>query len=138
MFRVRGANAAGVGVASMPSDPLTAKAMEGNANSQTAGHNHVCITLVLNPVLQSLFEIQQQQMLPCFKMVNFNGLCASLSLCIQGSQEMSCAVDLKSGDIVLSFESCQMSEGSQFTWKKDYKEITDFSKGVEIKTEGNQ
>ncbi len=61
----------------------------------------------------------------------------SLYLHIQGSQEVSCVVDEKSGDIVLSFESCQMNEGSQFIWKKDYKEITDFSKGVVIKTEGN-
>lgn len=44
-------------------------------------------------------------------------------------------MDRKSGDIVLSFESCQMNEGSQFIWKKDYKEITE---GVEIKTESNQ
>lgn len=82
VFRVRAVNAAGVGMASMASDPVIAKAVEG-------------------------------------------------------SQEVSCAVDEKSGDIVLSFESCQMAEGSQFIWKKDYKEITDFSKGIEIKTEGN-
>uniref|UniRef100_A0A7N6AJT3 Myomesin 2a n=1 Tax=Anabas testudineus TaxID=64144 RepID=A0A7N6AJT3_ANATE len=72
VFRVRAVNAAGVGMASMASDPVTAK-----------------------------------------------------------------AVDKKSGDIVLSFESCQINEGSQFIWKKDYKEITDFSKGVEIKSEGH-
>uniref|UniRef100_A0A3Q2EDH7 Myomesin-2-like n=1 Tax=Cyprinodon variegatus TaxID=28743 RepID=A0A3Q2EDH7_CYPVA len=83
VFRVRAVNAAGVGMASMPSDPVIAKAVEGN-------------------------------------------------------QEVSCTVDEKSGDIVLSFESCQMNEGSQFVWKKNYKEITDFSKGVVIKTEGNQ
>lgn len=47
-------------------------------------------------------------------------------------------VDKKSGDIVLSFESCQMNEGSQFIWKRDYKEVTDFTKGVVIKTEGSQ
>ncbi|XP_074522002.1 myomesin-2 isoform X1 [Halichoeres trimaculatus] len=82
VVRVRAVNAAGVGMASMPSDPVTAKAVEG-------------------------------------------------------SQEVSCGVDEKTGDIVLSFESCQMNEGSQFMWKKDYKEITDFSKGVEIKTEGS-
>ncbi|XP_042277914.1 M-protein, striated muscle [Thunnus maccoyii] len=81
-FRVRPVNDAGAGMASMPSDPVTAKA-------------------------------------------------------VSGSQEVSCVVDKKSGDIVLSFESCQMSEGSHFIWKKDYKEITDFSKGVEIKTEGS-
>uniref|UniRef100_A0A8C9Z9K2 Myomesin 2 n=1 Tax=Sander lucioperca TaxID=283035 RepID=A0A8C9Z9K2_SANLU len=63
--------------------------------------------------------------------------CVCLSMCIQGSQEVSCVVDEKSGDIVLSFESCQLNEGSQFIWKKDYKEITDFSKGVVIKTEGS-
>ncbi|XP_044057528.1 myomesin-2 isoform X1 [Siniperca chuatsi] len=82
VFRVRGVNAAGVGMASMSSDPVTAKA-------------------------------------------------------VAGSQEVSCVVDEKSGDIVLSFESCQMAESSQFIWKKDYKEITDFSKGVVIKTEGS-
>ncbi|KAI3377828.1 hypothetical protein L3Q82_008967, partial [Scortum barcoo] len=82
VFRVRGVNAAGVGMASMASDPITAKA-------------------------------------------------------VAGSQEVSCVVDEKSGDIVLSFESCQINENSQFIWKKDYKEITDFSKGVVIKTEGN-
>lgn len=60
------------------------------------------------------------------------------SLCIQGSQEVSCVVDEKSGDIVLSFESCQISEESQFIWKKDYKEITEFSKGEVIKTEGSR
>ncbi|KAM7406246.1 hypothetical protein PAMP_000634 [Pampus punctatissimus] len=80
-FRVRAVNAAGVGMASMPSDPVTAKA-------------------------------------------------------VSGSQEVSCVVDAKSGDIVLSFESCQMNDGSKFIWKKDYKEITDFSKGLVIKTEG--
>uniref|UniRef100_A0A8D3CMU4 Myomesin-2-like n=1 Tax=Scophthalmus maximus TaxID=52904 RepID=A0A8D3CMU4_SCOMX len=82
VVRVRAVNAAGVGMASMTSDPVTAKAVEG-------------------------------------------------------SQDVSCVVDEKSGDIVLSFESCQMNEGSQFIWKKDYKEITDFSKGVVIKTEGS-
>uniref|UniRef100_A0A8C5D8M7 Myomesin-2-like n=1 Tax=Gouania willdenowi TaxID=441366 RepID=A0A8C5D8M7_GOUWI len=82
-FRVRAANAAGVGMASMPSDPVTAKA-------------------------------------------------------IAGSQEVSCVVDEKSGNIILSFEACQMNVGSQFMWKKDYKEVTDFSKGIEIKTEGNK
>uniref|UniRef100_A0AAQ5Y519 Myomesin 2a n=1 Tax=Amphiprion ocellaris TaxID=80972 RepID=A0AAQ5Y519_AMPOC len=76
VFRTRAVNAAGVGMASMASDSVTAK-------------------------------------------------------------EVSCVVDEKSGDIVLSFEACQMNEGSQFIWKKDYKEITDFSKGVVIKTEGS-
>jgi len=45
-------------------------------------------------------------------------------------------VDEKTGDIVLSFESCQMGMGSTFVWKKNYKEITDFSRSC-IKTEGN-
>lgn len=61
-----------------------------------------------------------------------------LYLCTKGSHEVSCAVDEKTGDIVMSFESCQVNEGSHFVWKKDYKEITDFSKGVVIKTEGSQ
>ncbi|XP_074469507.1 myomesin-2 isoform X3 [Sebastes fasciatus] len=82
VVRVRSVNAAGVGMASMASDPVTAKSLEG-------------------------------------------------------SQEVSCVVDEKSGDIVLSFESCQISEESQFIWKKDYKEITEFSKGEVIKTEGS-
>ncbi|XP_070411037.1 myomesin-2 [Nothobranchius furzeri] len=82
VFRVRAVNAAGVGMASMPSDPMTAKTVEG-------------------------------------------------------SQEISCVVDEKSGDIILSFESCQLDESSQFIWKKDYKEITHFSKGLTIKTEGS-
>ncbi|XP_039464592.1 myomesin-2-like isoform X2 [Oreochromis aureus] len=81
VFRVRAVSAAGVVMASMASDPVTAKA-------------------------------------------------------VAGSQEVSCVVDEKSGDIVLSFESCQINEGSKFIWKKDYKEITDFSKGVVIKSEG--
>uniref|UniRef100_A0A3P8YV84 Myomesin 2a n=1 Tax=Esox lucius TaxID=8010 RepID=A0A3P8YV84_ESOLU len=50
--------------------------------------------------------------------------------------EMTCTVDEESGDIVLSFESCQITESSRFVWKKFYKEITDFSKGIVIKTEG--
>uniref|UniRef100_A0A3B3D3C5 Myomesin-2-like n=1 Tax=Oryzias melastigma TaxID=30732 RepID=A0A3B3D3C5_ORYME len=82
VFRVRAVNAAGVGMASMASDLVTAKA-------------------------------------------------------VAGSQEVSCGVDEKTGDIVLSFESCQLSDDSQFLWKKEYKEITDFSKGLVIKTEGN-
>ncbi|KAM9860475.1 M-protein, striated muscle [Aulostomus maculatus] len=82
VFRVRAVNDAGVGMASMASESVTAKALSG-------------------------------------------------------SQEVSCCVDKKTGDIVLSFESCQMNEGSQFIWKKDYKEITDFSKGIVIQTEAN-
>lgn len=66
---------------------------------------------------------------PVLKRLTFDSL-------IQGAQEVSCTVDQKSGDIVLTFESCQMNEGSHFVWKRNYKEITDFSKG-EIRTEGN-
>uniref|UniRef100_A0A8C7SV18 Myomesin 2 n=1 Tax=Oncorhynchus mykiss TaxID=8022 RepID=A0A8C7SV18_ONCMY len=51
--------------------------------------------------------------------------------------EMTCTVDEESGDLILSFESCQITESSHFVWKKFYKEITDFSKGIVIKTEGN-
>uniref|UniRef100_A0A8C7LGE8 Myomesin 2 n=1 Tax=Oncorhynchus kisutch TaxID=8019 RepID=A0A8C7LGE8_ONCKI len=51
--------------------------------------------------------------------------------------EMTCTVDEESGDFILSFESCQITESSHFVWKKFYKEITDFSKGIVIKTEGN-
>ncbi|XP_010887247.2 myomesin-2 isoform X1 [Esox lucius] len=56
---------------------------------------------------------------------------------VEGAQEMTCTVDEESGDIVLSFESCQITESSRFVWKKFYKEITDFSKGIVIKTEGS-
>lgn len=60
-----------------------------------------------------------------------------MSLCGQGCQEVSCTVDRKTGDIVLSFESCAMTQGSEFIWKKDYEEIRDFSKGVVVRTEGS-
>lgn len=36
MFRVRGVNAAGVGMASGQSDPVTARTLEGNIYLQTA------------------------------------------------------------------------------------------------------
>jgi len=55
---------------------------------------------------------------------------------LPGTQEVTCGVDEKTGDIVMSFESCQMGVGSQFVWKKNYKEITDFSRSC-IKTEGS-
>lgn len=109
-LRVRPANAAGVGMASMATDPVCAKAVEGNVDSQSAQSVH------------RLVQIKVER-------VTFDCL-------IQGAQEVSCTVDQKSGDIVLMFESCQMNEGSHFVWKRDYKEITEFSKG-EIKTEGN-
>ncbi|KAJ8013716.1 hypothetical protein DPEC_G00032670 [Dallia pectoralis] len=56
---------------------------------------------------------------------------------VEGAHEMTCTVDEESGDIVLSFESCQINESSRFVWKKFYKEITDFSKEIVIKTEGS-
>ncbi|KAG9344369.1 hypothetical protein JZ751_011038 [Albula glossodonta] len=56
---------------------------------------------------------------------------------LEGAKEVECGVDAETGDIYLSFESCEMSEHSKFIWKKSYKEITDFSKGITIKTEGN-
>ncbi|KAJ8359909.1 hypothetical protein SKAU_G00164340, partial [Synaphobranchus kaupii] len=65
---------------------------------------------------------------------------ASDSVCakaLEGIQEVQCGVDAETGDIYLSFESCEMSEDSSFIWKKSYEEITDFSKGIVIKTEGN-
>uniref|UniRef100_W5K8Y1 Myomesin 2 n=1 Tax=Astyanax mexicanus TaxID=7994 RepID=W5K8Y1_ASTMX len=56
---------------------------------------------------------------------------------LPGSQEIKCGVDEQTGDIYLSFESCQMAEISKFVWKKSYQEITDFSKGLAIKTSGS-
>uniref|UniRef100_A0A673KKD1 Myomesin-2-like n=1 Tax=Sinocyclocheilus rhinocerous TaxID=307959 RepID=A0A673KKD1_9TELE len=56
---------------------------------------------------------------------------------LPGTQEIKCGVDEESGDIYLSFESCQMMEKSKFAWKKSYQEITDFSKGTVVKTSGS-
>ncbi|XP_056105406.1 myomesin-2 [Rhinichthys klamathensis goyatoka] len=56
---------------------------------------------------------------------------------LPGTQEIKCGVDEGSGDIYLSFESCQMTETSKFVWKKSYQEITDFSKGIIVKTSGS-
>ncbi|KAL7877440.1 hypothetical protein SRHO_G00040830 [Serrasalmus rhombeus] len=57
---------------------------------------------------------------------------------LPGTQEIVCGVDEQTGDIYLSFESCQMTEFSQFIWKKSYQEITDFSSGISIKTSGSR
>ncbi|KAK2853012.1 hypothetical protein Q7C36_008213 [Tachysurus vachellii] len=57
---------------------------------------------------------------------------------LPGAQEIKCGVDKETGDIYLSFESCQITEKSQFLWKKSYQEITDFSKGIAIKTSGSR
>ncbi|KAM3877509.1 myomesin-2 [Diretmus argenteus] len=62
---------------------------------------------------------------------------AVIAKALPGSQEVSCVVEQKTGDIVMSFESCQMSEESHFVWKKNYKQITDFSQGIVVKTEGS-
>lgn len=43
MLRVRAVNAAGVGMASMASDPVTAKAVEGNIYSQIVGDYQKCV-----------------------------------------------------------------------------------------------
>ncbi|XP_056617305.1 myomesin-2 [Triplophysa dalaica] len=62
------------------------------------------------------------------------------SVCVKslpGTQDIKCGVDEESGDIYLSFESCQITEHSQFTWKKSYQEITDFSSGITVKTSGS-
>lgn len=128
-FRVRPANAAGVGMASMPSDPMTAKAVEGNVCLQST--ELVCGVFFF-------FFLKRHHFVPLLsRETRFALRSIELLVLCQGAQEVSCVVDEKSGDIVLKFESCQMNEGSHFIWKKDYKEITDFSKGTEIKTEGN-
>ncbi|KAL7890383.1 hypothetical protein AOLI_G00026410 [Acnodon oligacanthus] len=57
---------------------------------------------------------------------------------LPGTQEIVCGVDEQTGDIYLSFESCQMTEFSQFIWKKSYQEITDFSREISFKTSGNR
>uniref|UniRef100_A0A672NQH8 Myomesin-2-like n=1 Tax=Sinocyclocheilus grahami TaxID=75366 RepID=A0A672NQH8_SINGR len=56
---------------------------------------------------------------------------------LSGTQEIKCGVDEESGDIYLSFESCQIAEKSKFVWKKSYQEMTDFSKGIIVKTSGS-
>lgn len=49
MFRVHAVNAAGVGMASMASDPVTAKAVEGNTYSQTVEHCQIqCIKFLID------------------------------------------------------------------------------------------
>ncbi|KAI5108533.1 myomesin-2, partial [Silurus meridionalis] len=53
---------------------------------------------------------------------------------LPGAREIKCGVNKETGDIYLSFESCQISEKSQFVWKKSYEEITDFSQGIAVKT----
>lgn len=115
-FRVRGVNEAGVGVASMTSDPMSAKSLAGIVSSKS-------FSALFSFFFSSCWSVK--------------GTFLCVPLCGQGSQEVSCTVDKKTGDIVLSFESCVMNQGSQFIWKKDYEEITDFSKGVVVKTEGN-
>ena len=64
-------------------------------------------------------------------------VCLCSSVIYIGAQEVSCSVDEKSGDIVFAFESCQMNVGSEFMWKKNYKEITEFSSSIVVHTEGN-
>lgn len=67
--------------------------------------------------------------------------CVQILLCFcyfEGTQEIKCGVNEESGDIYISFESCQMAEKSKFVWKKSYQEITDFSKGIVVKTSGSQ
>uniref|UniRef100_A0AAY4E0F1 Myomesin 2a n=1 Tax=Denticeps clupeoides TaxID=299321 RepID=A0AAY4E0F1_9TELE len=56
---------------------------------------------------------------------------------LPGTQEIQCGVDAETGDVYLSFESCQMTENSQFAWQKSYTEIADFSKGLVLKTQGS-
>ncbi|KAL2083423.1 hypothetical protein ACEWY4_021196 [Coilia grayii] len=56
---------------------------------------------------------------------------------LPGTKEIKCGVDENTGDIYLEFESCQITEKTQFVWKKSYKEITDFSTGISVKTQGS-
>ncbi|XP_060780608.1 myomesin-2 [Neoarius graeffei] len=66
--------------------------------------------------------------------ISSDSVCAKA---LPGAQEIKCGVDKETGDIYLSFESCQMTEKSQFVWKKSYEEITDFSKDIAVKTSGS-
>ncbi|XP_026131164.1 myomesin-2-like [Carassius auratus] len=52
-----------------------------------------------------------------------------------GTKEIVCGVDEETGDIFLKFEACEVSETSQFTWSKSYKEITESSR-VSITSSG--
>ncbi|XP_059393463.1 myomesin-2-like isoform X1 [Carassius carassius] len=54
---------------------------------------------------------------------------------LPGTKEIVCGVDEETGDIFLKFEACEVSETSQFTWSKSYKEITESSK-VSITSSG--
>lgn len=61
MFRVRAVNAAGVGMASMASDPVTAKAVAGNVYPLTAGlFPNVChLDHFPSGIIKFLFENTQ-------------------------------------------------------------------------------
>ncbi|TSS35875.1 Myomesin-2 [Bagarius yarrelli] len=51
----------------------------------------------------------------------------SEAVCVKalpGTKEIVCGVDEETGDVFLSFEACEISEESKFTWSKSYKEIT--------------
>lgn len=51
---MRGVNAAGVGMASMRSDPMTAQAVAGNVNSQKVEDDHIYVIVSITHVQVSL------------------------------------------------------------------------------------
>uniref|UniRef100_A0A3Q2PXP0 Myomesin 2 n=1 Tax=Fundulus heteroclitus TaxID=8078 RepID=A0A3Q2PXP0_FUNHE len=125
------------------SDPITGYHVEyakngtsdwKTANEKAVSHRFLKVRGCLKQGSYSLFWVTLHRFALVFQKSHLSLFVAMHFLKI----EVSCTVDEKSGDIVLSFESCQMNASSQFIWKKDYKEITDFSKGVVIKTEGSQ
>ncbi|XDV51817.1 hypothetical protein PO909_020632 [Leuciscus waleckii] len=56
---------------------------------------------------------------------------------LPGTKEIVCGVDEETGDIFLNFEACEVSETSQFSWSKSYKEITESSR-VSITSSGRK
>uniref|UniRef100_A0A668ALG3 Myomesin 2 n=1 Tax=Myripristis murdjan TaxID=586833 RepID=A0A668ALG3_9TELE len=136
-FQVYAANIAGLGPASRHSADYTCEAWNIQmikSFTPTITSPFLSSTLAFLRWAPTMCSVCEQSMLqglvwpPCPRTLWLPRPCA---------QEMSCEVEQKTGDIVFSFESCQMSEESHFVWKKNYKEITDFSKGIVIKTEGS-
>uniref|UniRef100_A0A8C1CV08 Myomesin 2 n=1 Tax=Cyprinus carpio carpio TaxID=630221 RepID=A0A8C1CV08_CYPCA len=139
-FRVYGANLIGLGDASTPSAPFKCEAW-----TMPEPGNEVKVLSVQNTLMH---ESSNPQFLANITLVVVHLFCSlhTLSTCLQiflhfcyfeGAQEIKCGVDEESGDIYLSFESCQMTEKSKYVWKKSYQEITDFSKGIVVKTSGS-
>lgn len=95
VFRVRAANEHGVGKPSQLSEPVCARALPGNDQSQR------CIPR-------------------CFCRLSFQ---YTVFFAFAGTKEIEAGVDEETGDIFLSLEACEISETSKFVWSKNYQPI---------------